>query len=102
MVPTTNMHECEVNYPVWILEFLRDDYLEIYEDLITRRTPQWLKPTDYEDYYDDSITQKLLLWADPDFIEFSTGFIQAVDSIMRHDIPVIHLGSLFGDLVSRK
>ena len=100
MIPTAHISDSELCYPVWILEFLQDEYPYIYEDLITRKTPQWLKPTTYDDYFYDSIIQKVLLWADPGFIQFSCGFIQAVDAIIRSDLPVIHIGNLFDELVS--
>ena len=100
MIPTTDVSDSELCYPVWILEFLQEEYPHIYEDLIIRKTPQWLKPNVYEDYLYDSITQKLFLWADPEFIQFSSGFIQAVDAIIRSDLPVVHIGGLFEDLVS--
>lgn len=100
MIPTSEVPEAELNYPAWILEFLYAEYREIYEDLIYRRTPNWLKPCESEDIMDDSIIQKLFLWATPSFFAFSSGFIQIVDSIMRSDEPVIHLGSLFNSSVS--
>ena len=100
MSPDSDIPESTLSYPVWVLEFLVDEYPELYNDLIKRRTPLWLKPQVYEDFMYDSIIQKLILWADPNFIEFSVGFIQAVDSIMRSDIPVIHLNDLFQNPVS--
>ena len=101
MIPTTEISEAEICYPAWILEYLWYEYPEIYGDLIRRKTPSWLKPTFYEDFFDDSIVQKLFIWADPAFIRFCCGFIRAIDSILRADVPVIHLESLFDDLVSR-
>ena len=100
MIPTTDIPESDLRYPAWILEYLWREYSDIYEDLISRRTPDWLKPKHYEDLFHDSIVQKLLIWADPGFFKFSTGFIQAIDSIVRSDLPVIHLESLFSGLVS--
>ena len=99
MCPTTVVPESDLCCPTWILEFLYEEYPDIYEDLVFRRAPVWLKPQDCEDILNDSIVQKLLLWADPDFIRFSEGFIQAVDIIIRSDLPVIHLEQLFNSEV---
>ena len=94
MCPTNEVPESDVCCPTWILEFLYEEYPAIYEDLVFRRAPVWLKPQNYEDIMADSIVQKLLIWADLDLIRFSEGFIQAVDTIIRSDLPVIHLEQL--------
>ena len=100
MTPSEEVLEAEITYPAWTYEYLYNEFTDIYEDLIYRRTPAWLKPQDYEDLFYDSIIQKMLLWANPSFIKFSGGFIQTLDSIIRGDIPVVHVGVLFDGPVS--
>ena len=90
--------EKKISYPVWILEYLIRAYPDIYEDLIYRRTPLWLKPDLPEDYFSDSLIQKLFLWACPEFIQSSLDFIMQVHKVYREEIPVLGTSLLFNSV----
>ena len=92
--------ESKLSYPKWILDYLTHVYPTIFDDLLLRRSPKWLKPQSYEDYFTDSMVQKLFLWAEPNFIQSSLQFIEHVHQIYRDDIPVLDLRHVFKQPVS--
>ena len=92
--------ESKLSYPVWIVNYLTCTYPAVFEDLLLRRPPKWLKPRHPEDYYSGSIVQKILLWANPNFIQSSLQFIMHVHQIYREDVPVLDLGHVFTQSVS--